>query len=238
MLPVRSMPSRSRPGGAWLRGGATVQLVLLCAGALATAVGASRYPGGTWAAPRAAGHSVWGNFLCDLARDVAVNGQPNPGAPWGRTAEWAFVLALLLFWWLAPALLAPGRWTRAVPLLGTLSTLGLLGVPVTEGLAHVLSLVAGAGPGLAAGALVVRGLGARPGLAVLGAVALLLAALELGLYLAFRQGPPAVEVPATQRLALLAAVGWMGACAAQLLRRQDVEVDGAGDPSTGSPRAT
>jgi len=39
-----------------------------------------------------------------------------------------------------------------------------------------------------------------------------------------------------QRLALLAAVAWMGGCALAVLRRQDV--DTAGVSSTGSPRAT
>lgn len=230
------MGSRSRPGGGWLRGGAALLLALLGGGALATAVGAARYPGGSWVDPRSPGHSVWGNFLCDIARDLAVNGQPNPGAPWGRGAEWAFVLALCLFWWLVPALLAPRRWRRAIPALGTLSTFGLLGVPVTVGVGHLLALVAGAGPGFAAGGLVVRGLQARPWLALLGAVALLLAALELGLYLTFRHGPPPIAVPAMQRLALLGAVGWMGACAGLLLRRQE---DGAtGASSTVSPRAT
>jgi hypothetical protein len=231
------MGSGSRPGGGWLRGGAVLLLALLGGGALATAVGAARYPGGSWVDPRSPGHSVWGNFLCDIARDLAVNGQPNPGAPWGRAAEWAFVLALCLFWWLVPALLAPRWWPRVIPALGTLSTLGLLGVPVTVDVGHLLALVAGAGPGFAAGGLVVRGLQARPWLALLGAVALLLAALELGLFLAFQHVPPPVAVPAMQRLALLAAVGWMGGCAGLLLRRR--QEDGAtGVSSTGSPRAT
>ena len=218
------------------RSGARLLLVLLGAGAVATAVGAGRYPGGTWADPGSSGHSLLGNFLCDIARDTAVNGRPNPGAPWGRAAEWTFVLALCLFWWLAPTLVQPRRGRRAIRALGTLSTLGLLAVPLTVGLAHAVALLAGAGPGFLAGGLVVRGLRARPWLRLLGGVALLLAAVELGLYLAFRPGPPPLAVPAVQRLALLAAVAWMAACAWELRRGQ--EVDGDGASSMGSPRAT
>lgn len=223
------MGSPSPVGDGWSRAGGALLLAVLGAGALATVVGAARYPGGTWVDPGSPGHSFWGNFLCDIARDVAVNGRPNPGAPWGRAAEWTFVLAVCLFWWLAPALLAAPRWRLAVPALGTLSTLGLLLVPVTVDAAHALALVAGAGPGLAAAGLVVHGLRARPLLTLLGAVALLLAALELGLYLAFRRGPLPIAVPGVQRLALLAAVAWMAGCAATLLRAHS---------SIGSPRAT
>jgi hypothetical protein len=210
-------------------------LLLLGAGAVATAAGAAQYPGGRWVDPDAPGHSLWANFLCDIARDMAVNGRHNPGAPWGRAAEWAFVAALCLFWWMVPALLE-GRAGGRVRALGTLATLGLLLVPVTSGVPHALALLAGAGPGFAAAALAVHGLRHRPGLALLGAAALLLAALELGLYLTFRQAPLPVAVPAMQRLALLAGVAWMAGCAVAVLRGQGVDTTGVS--STGSPRAT
>ena len=97
------MVSSSDPGSRWRCRGAALLLALLGAGALATAVGAARYPGGSWVDPRSGGHWLWGNFLCDIARDVAVNGQPSPGASWGRAAEWTLLLALWLFWWLVAA---------------------------------------------------------------------------------------------------------------------------------------
>lgn len=228
-------PRSSRKGG-WSRAGGAALLALLGAGAVATAASAARYPGGSWVDPLATGHSWWRNFLCDLARDMAVNGAPNPGAPWGRAAEWAFVAALCLLWWLAPALVERRGIRRPVRVLGTSSLLGLVLVPVTWGGAHTLALAAGAGPGFVAAALLVRGLRRRPKLALLGAVSLVLAALELGLYLAFREGPLPVAVPAVQRVALLAAVAWMAGCALALLRGQGVEA--AGGSSTGSPRAT
>jgi hypothetical protein len=88
--------------------------------------------------------------------------------------------------------------------------------------------------------LVLRGLRHRPGLAALGALALVLSALELALFLGFREGfsgkPLPPSVPAVQRLALLAAVAWMGACAIEVLRGQvDAAAPGS---STGSPLAT
>jgi hypothetical protein len=229
----------SRPPG-WSRPGALLLLGLLAAGGVATAVAAAQYPGGTWMDRRTQGHSFWGNFLCDVARTPALDGRPNPGAPWGRAAEWALVLALCVFFWVAPALVEPPRRRRTIQLLGVVAALGLALVPVTERVAHALALIVGAGPGFAATVLLMRGLRPRPVLALLGALALGLSVLELGLYLGFREGftgaplPPAV--PAVQRLAVLAAVAWMGACAVAVLDSQDVEA--AGTSSTGSPRAT
>ncbi len=222
------------------RGGAALLLGLLVAGTVATGLAAAQYPGGTWMDRSTEGHSFWGNFLCDIARDVALNGRPQPGAHWGRAAEWALVLALGVFFWIAPALVEPGRGRRTLRLLGAVSALGLLLVPVTVGVPHALALLAGAGPGFTATVQVLRGLRHRPVLAALGGLALGLAALELALFLAFHErfstGPLPLAVPAMQRLALLAAVAWMGACALVLLRRQ--EVAPAAASSTGSPRAT
>ena len=231
-------PSSPEPG--WDRAIAAVLLVLLAAGALASAVAAARYPGGTWMDRTTEGHSFWGNFLCDIARDRALDGRLHPAAAWGRLAEWALVLALGLFFWVAPALVEPRRRRWTIRLLGAVGTLGLLLVPITSGVPHALALIAGAGPGFAATLLVLRGLRHRPTLSWLGAVALGLSALELGLFLGFHERFGATRVPlavpAVQRLALLAAVAWMGASAIAVLRNQ-----GAGAPegsSTGSPRAT
>jgi hypothetical protein len=197
-------------------------LALLGAGAVATVVAAAQYPGGTWMDRNAVGHSFWGNFLCDIARDYAIDGRLHPGARWGRAAEWVLVLALGLFFLIAPALIEPRRRRRTIRILGTVATLGLLLVPTTHGVPHALALIAGAGPGFAATLLVLRGLRHRPVLVGLGAVALVLSAAELVLFLAFHERfgamtmPPVV--PAVQRLALLAAVAWMAACGVAVLR--------------------
>jgi len=219
---------------------AAVLLLLLAVGALAAGVAAASYPGGTWMDRTTVGHSFWGNFLCDIARDRALDGRPQPGAAWGRASEWVLFFALGLFFWVAPALIVPRRRRATIRVLGIVATLGLLLVPVTTGVPHALALIAGAGPGFAATVLVLRGLRHRPVLAGLGCLALLLSALELGLFLGFREGfsgrPLPPSVPAVQRLALLAAVAWMGACAFAVLRAQVGEVTSGS--STGSPRAT
>ena len=187
--------------------------------------------------PASPGHSLWCNFLCDLASEAGVNGRPNPGASWGRAAEWLLVAALCLFWWTLSPLLEERRALRPIiATLGTVGTVGLVLVPVTGGVAHAMALVAGAIPGFAATTLALHGLRHRPGLFVLGAVALVLAALELCLYLAFLHGPMPVSVPAIQRLALLTGVAWMASTAVVVFRGQElVAVRGS---STGSPRAT
>jgi hypothetical protein len=224
----------------WTRALAIVSLALLVGGALAAIVAAARYPGGTWMDRTTEGHSFWANFLCDIARDPALDGRPHPAAVWGRTAEWALVVALGLFFWIAPALVEPSRRRWTIRLLGAVATLGLLLVPVTSKVPHAIALVAGAGPGFAATLLVLRGLRHRPVLARLGLLALGLSALELVLFLAFHERFGATRVPlavpAVQRLALLAAVAWMGGCAVAVLLRQASGT--AAGSSTGSPRAT
>jgi hypothetical protein len=198
-----------------------VLLGLLAAGVVASAVAAARYPGGTWMDRTTVGHSFWGNFLCDISRNPALDGRPHPGAPWGRAAEWMLVLALGLFFWIVPALVSSRRRGWTIRLLGVVATVGLLVVPVTSGPAHALALIAGAGPGFAATVLLLRGLRHRPALMLLGALSLGLSGLELGLFLGFSERfgaltlPPAV--PAVQRLALLASVAWMAACAVAVL---------------------
>ncbi|HEY3587346.1 MAG TPA: hypothetical protein VGK85_09335 [Myxococcaceae bacterium] len=230
----------SSPELVWSQLLAAVLLLLLGVGALATAVAAAHYPGGTWMDRTSVGHSFWGNFLCDIARDRALDGRPHPAAAWGRVAEWVLVLALGLFFWIAPALVVPRRRRATIRFLGAVGTLGLLLVPVTSGVPHALALIAGAGPGFTATVLVLRGLRHRPGLAGLGALALALSGIELALFLGFHEGfstkPLPPSVPAVQRLALLAAVAWMGACAIAVLRGQVDEA--APGSSTGSPLAT
>ena len=210
---------------------AVVLLALLAAGAVATTMAAAVYPGGTWMDRNAVGHSFWGNFLCDVARDRALDGRLHPGARWGRAAEWVLVLALGLFFWVAPALIQPRRRARTIRVLGAVATLGLVLVPITHGVPHALALIAGAGPGFAATLMLLRGLRHRPVLAGLGALALILSAVELGLFLAFHERFGArtmpLAVPAVQRLALLAAVAWMAASAVAVLqaRRSERSVD-------------
>ena len=231
------------PRDGWLRAAAVLVLVLLATSVVTTGIAASVYPGGTWMDRTTVGHSFWGNFLCDVARTPALDGRPNPGAPWGHAAEWSLIVALFVFFWIAPALVDSPRRRRTIRILGAVAALGLMLVPVTVRVAHAVALIVGAGPGFAAAVLLIAGLRPRPVLALLGLAALGLSALELALYLVFRNRfsgaplPPAV--PAVQRLAVIAAIAWMGGCAAAILRGgRGQEVVTAGTSSTGSPRAT
>jgi hypothetical protein len=219
---------------------AVALLALLGGGVLAAVVAAASYPGGTWMDRATVGHSFWANFLCDIARDPALDGRPHPAARWGRAAEWALILALGLFFWIAPELVEPVRRRRTIRLLGVVAMLGLLLVPVTGKVLHALALIAGAGPGFAATLLVLRGLRRRPVLAWLGVLSLGLSGLELALFLGFHERFGATRVPlavpAVQRLAVMAAIAWMGGCAVAVLRSQASGT--AAGSSTGSPRAT
>ena len=63
-----------------------------------TAIALSSYPGGTWEERQAHGHSQVRNFLCDLTRPVALNGESNvAGARCADLGLMAFVLALAPF---------------------------------------------------------------------------------------------------------------------------------------------
>jgi hypothetical protein len=122
------------------------------------------YPGGTWWDPTSRGHRFWENFLCDLEWRVALNGEPNPGAPFARAAMLLLLLGLLPFWVAVPRLIR-GTFERsrfAVTALGLVSTAATVAVVLMPsdrfGALHgALVLVAGV-PGLTAAALAVRGL--------------------------------------------------------------------------------
>ena len=67
------------------------------------------YPGGTSWDPASSGHDFWLNYLCDLTRSVALNGQPNPaGAALAQGAMGLLALGLLPFWWVLPQLFPSG----------------------------------------------------------------------------------------------------------------------------------
>ena len=105
-------------------------LLLLAFGCLYVAA-AVVYPGGTWENPTEVGHSFLFNYYCDLMRPVALNGQPNPLG--SRIAEWGqlvFALSLGPFFFVAPAVFAPGRERlgRVVRVLGAIAALAGVGV--------------------------------------------------------------------------------------------------------------
>jgi hypothetical protein len=212
--------SDSTPRAGWSRFGAVALLLLLGFALVLLAIAAALYPGGSWVDRAQPGYGLWHNFVCDLARAVAINGRPNPGALWGRAGQWSLELAAGAFWLSLPALFEPPRHARAVRASGLVSTLGLLLVPLTNDVAHGVALVLGGLPGLAAIAMSVQGLRRRPTLAALGLGTFVLAAADLALYLNHRGRPVPLVITALQRLVLFLAVAWMAACALTLLRQR------------------
>jgi hypothetical protein len=195
------------------------------------------YPGGTWIDPTTVGHRFWANFLCDLGHEVALDGQPNPAAPWGRAALWLLLLCAGAFWLAVPTLFRTQGWARLVRAGGMLSTVGLLLLPFATGRWHLVVVLCGALPGLAAAFATLWALRHRPGLLALGFLAVMLAVVDVVLYVRYFS-PTILAVPLVQRLALLAGLTWMASCAFAVLTQVDA-VAAAGEVSaSGSPRAT
>jgi hypothetical protein len=86
----------------------------------------SEYPGGTWEEHDAVGHSQVRNFLCDLTRPIAINGQANAlGARYAELGLYAYVIALGPFFLITPWLFADKRRLgRVVWICGALCSLG------------------------------------------------------------------------------------------------------------------
>ncbi|MEA2700576.1 MAG: hypothetical protein QOI66_4847 [Myxococcales bacterium] len=207
---------RARTVTAWTLLAAVGSGVAMLAAAMAV------YPGGTALEPGAVGHSFWRNFLCDLTQNVAVNGSPNhPGAGLACGALAAFGVAVGCFWWLLPAVLegrCNSRWALAIRVLGAVSLLGLVAVPVVNGPAHMVAVFASSVPGLAAAVLAMVAC-ARAGvwpLVVLAVATVGAATIDSVLYAHSYMIHPRVvgpALPAFQRLALMALLVWMVATA-------------------------
>jgi len=84
--------------------------------AVALVLGATRlYPGGTLENPRAVGFDWSHNYLTQLFRPAAVNGQANTGRPWAIAGMWLFCCGIgELFRRLARQMVSTwhGKWVR------------------------------------------------------------------------------------------------------------------------------
>jgi hypothetical protein len=183
------------------------------------ALAMSVYPGGTAWDPTTRGHDFWANYLCDLEREVALDGQSNClGAALSRAAMATLAVGSAAFWVLLPRFVPAQQWlARAARALGLVSAAGIVAVAAFPsdrfpGLHPVLMLAAG-GPGITAAALAVAGLlaqGAFPVLAVLGGGAALVSGLDLALYV--RQmcevAPAPMAIALLERVALLIGIVW------------------------------
>jgi MFS family permease len=198
---------------------ATAASVLLLAGAMAA------YPGGRWSDPSAPGYDVLHNYLCDLNRPVAHDGQTNAlGAGLARAGVLAQAAGLLPLWFLLPRFVP--RWRAAGQALracGVLASLLLPCVAFTpsdgSSRTHALAIGAAGAPGLLAlllgAAFVLVGWRGRPRLAALTLACVLASAASGVLYLFtfVAAWPDAWSLPLAQKVAWLLLVAWIVAVA-------------------------
>ncbi len=178
------------------------------------AVAIALYPGGSQAHPSAAGHSIWLNYLCDLADGTARNGEPNPGALFGRLGMAAMIAALALIFAGAPRLFRDRpRATLVTRAAGALCVIATAGVPLSAVLSSPLlheGSVLIAGPrGLAACVAVVLGARSHRDLASVGAVMLASALVTLAVYAHHVvAGTSSTLLPVAQRASLITLLVW------------------------------
>src|SRR5579862_6625121 len=106
---------------------AAAAIVAAVAGFVALVVPAMRaYPGGTVWDPTTRGNDFWLNYLSDLQRTVAINGEPNPtGARYAQGAMLLLAVGLGPVWWLLARLFPERvRLGRAVRGCGVVTVLG------------------------------------------------------------------------------------------------------------------
>ena len=133
------------------------------------------YPGGHEWDRTTRGHDFWRNYICDLARSTALDGEPNTtSAPIAQVALVALLAGGAAFWWALPALFTrpESRLAGAVRTLGALSLAGVLGVALLPadrfGALHPIAMALSGGPGQAAAIVAVVALDARERNRVLG----------------------------------------------------------------------
>jgi hypothetical protein len=180
------------------------------------------YPGGTDWNRAARGHDFWLNYLCDLTRQVALNGQRNrAGSAFAQAALAALALGLVPFWWELPRLFpSRARLGTAVRVLGSLGAAGALAVVLMPsdsfgGLHGIMIALAGP-PGLTAALLAVLGLAREErsprAAAGIGAAMLLTASVDFVLYVRFLgAGPAPMVVAILEKISTMLLIAWMAA---------------------------
>lgn len=208
---------------------ASAVLLSVVAFVASLAVAMARYPGGTWRDRSAPGHDFFGNFLCDLTSERALGGALNPGARLATGGMLALSLGLAPFWWLVPRFFADRlRLGSAVRSLGLASSLALVAVPLMPssrwGVLHAITIFVAGVPALAASILATRGLFASPAAPrsarLFAAATLGIGAFDGALYSVHvaSGGAPPFALPALQRLATIALLGWITSTSVAVLR--------------------
>jgi hypothetical protein len=205
---------------------AAAAIVVAVAGFVALVVPAMRaYPGGTVWDPTTRGNDFWLNYLSDLQRTVAINGEPNPtGARYAQGAMLLLAVGLGPVWWLLARLFPERvRLGRAVRGCGVVTVLGAVaaGLLPSDRFAdgHMFAILCGGAAGVAAASLATVGLaGQGPAerlAAFLGATTVAISVADLLLYVSRLTGA-VVEIPpiaVLERTSLLLVLAWMCAVA-------------------------
>jgi hypothetical protein len=211
----------SRCGGAPTTDAASAAIVAAVVGFVALIVLAmAEYPGGTGWDATTRGSDFWLNYLCDLERSVALNGQPNAfGSALAQAAMLVLASGLLVFWWALPRLFpASPRLGCAVRALGLATLPGMLAVSLLPSdrfpAWHPIAMVLAGLPGLAAAALGVLGMAREPPLRIataVGGAAVVTSMVDFVLYV--RQfagvGPGPTALAVLERAALILVLAWM-----------------------------
>jgi len=186
------------------------------------------YPGGTDWDPRARGHHFWLNYLCDLTRSVALDGEPNPvGSVLAQAGTVVLALGLLPLWWLLPLLFTSRRRLgNAVRSLGSVCVTGAVAVVLLPsdrfGSWHSAAIIFAGPPGLFAALLGVAGLAREKPVdrisAAIGAAMLGVAAIDFILYVSFISGTGPMIVAILEKVALILLLSWMVAISIRVIR--------------------
>lgn len=196
---------------------------LACLGGfcLAMLAATSSYAGGSWEHPQSRAHLFFENYWCDLLRDPAHNGLPNGTSVRLATLGFVTIAAGLALFWLELSALLPRLQARFLRAAGVVSSLATALVAVTPSdrcpSVHAPAVLCAGGLGFACGCLAalraLRDFRQAPWFALTSLALIALAAVNLVLYVrvAYCQGPGSLVLPAVQKLATLALLGWMTA---------------------------
>jgi hypothetical protein len=161
------------------------------------------YAGGSWWHPHASEHLFFENFWCDLLRESAHNGRPN--------RRYGF--------WLEIARLLPRGRQRFVAIAGPLSACATALVALVPSdrypALHAPAVLTAGGLGFACGCVTAAWSLAhrheRRAFAALSMLLIAAATVNLVLYVnvTYLQGRDSLVLPAAQKVATLALLGWM-----------------------------
>jgi hypothetical protein len=180
----------------------------------------SAYPGGSWFHPLPSGGFSWlENFWCDLLREPAHGGAPNARAVWLATVAFAWLALSLWPFWLEVSTLLPRRRARFLRVAGPVSALATACVALMPSdrfpLLHAPVVLTAGGLGFVCGCACSAWALTRarqvPVFAAFSAILLVAAAVNLALYVAivYFDTEDTVALPAVQKLATVALVGWI-----------------------------